>query len=127
MEHVASVALAEARAAGLEVRAEADRLVVRGPRSCAELALRLLEQKVEVLALVATEDAEVSRRVAAMRPQVPPRGPIPFLALRKATVAAGCCQSCGDPLVAGRTIRCATCAQAAWLVLNQIREGTGEE
>ena len=62
--------LAEARAAGLEVRADDGRLVVRGPRSRAELAERLLARTGEVLALLAAEDAAVAWRVAAMRPRV---------------------------------------------------------
>ena len=60
-------ALAEARAAGLEVRAEPGRLVVRGPRSRAALAHRLLARKDEVLALLAAEDAAVAWRAAVMR------------------------------------------------------------
>jgi hypothetical protein len=41
--------LHEARAAGLEVRADGDRLVVRGPRSAEAMALQLLAHKREVL------------------------------------------------------------------------------
>ena len=118
--------LAAARAAGLEVRAEPGRLVVRGPRSRAELAERLLERTGEVLALLAAEDAEVAWRVAAMRPQVPPRGPIPVLMAREVGAAPGCCPSCGDPLGQGRGLRCGPCARAAWLVLHEVREGVGE-
>ena len=44
--------LLEARVAGLKVRAEEDRLVVRGPRSAEKLAHRLLEHKAEVVAAV---------------------------------------------------------------------------
>lgn len=44
--------LVEARRAGLEVRAEGDRLVVRGPRRLEPLARRLLEHKAEVLAVL---------------------------------------------------------------------------
>ena len=50
-------ALAEVRAAGLEVRADGDRLVVRGPRSAEVLAKRLLGCKPEVLAVLEAEDA----------------------------------------------------------------------
>lgn len=117
--------LAKARAAGLEVRAEPGRLVVRGPRSRAELAQRLLDRKAEVLALLAAEDAEVAWRVVAMRPQVPRRGPIPVLSARKVTPEAGRCDSCGEPLGPGRSYRCGPCARAAWLVLHELREGVG--
>ena len=44
-----SMLLDNARAAGLEVRANGDRLIVRGPRSAEPLARELLGRKVEVL------------------------------------------------------------------------------
>jgi hypothetical protein len=121
----ALTALAEARAAGLEVRAEPGRLVVRGPRSGAELARCLLDRTAEVLTLLAAEDAEVAWRVVAMRPQVPSRGPIPVLVARDAPPVTGSCISCGDPLVASRATRCVPCARAVWLVLHDVREGVG--
>ena len=123
MVQVASAALAEARAAGLEVRVEADRLVVRGPRSREGLAQQLLERKGEVLALLAAEDAEVAWRVAALRPQVPKRGPIAVLTVRDVPPEWGRCVSCGGRLGDGRTARCEPCARAAWLDLHQAREG----
>ena len=117
--------LAEARAAGLAVRADDGRLVVRGPRRAEPIAQRLLARTGEVLALLAAEDAEVAWRVAAMRPQVPPRGPIPVLVARDVVPAPGCCPSCGDPRGEGRSLRCASCARAAWSVLHEVREGAG--
>ncbi len=52
--------LREARAAGLEVCAEGDRLVVRGPRAAASLAQALVGRKAEVLPLLASQaDATV--------------------------------------------------------------------
>jgi hypothetical protein len=122
VERVAAV-LTDARAAGLEVRAEADRLIVRGPRAQANLAQQLLEQKPVVLALLAAEEAELAWRIAAMRPPVPQSGPIPFLVAREAPLAAGQCLSCGEPLAAGRTYRCALCVRAAQVVLGWLREG----
>lgn len=44
--------LEEARAAGLKVRAEGDRLIVRGPKSAEPVAKALLAKKAEVLALL---------------------------------------------------------------------------
>ncbi len=73
-----------------------------------------------------TLDTEVAWRVAAMRSQIPPRGPIPFLvALPDADTLflPGHCGSCGDALEAGRRYRCAPCQEAAWRALNEIREG----
>ena len=49
--------LAEARGAGLEVRAESERLIVRGPSSAESLARRLLDSKPAVLAELETEQA----------------------------------------------------------------------
>ncbi len=123
MERVAAGALAEARAGGLEVRAEANRLVIRGPRSQQDLARRLLDRKGEVLALLAAEDAEVAWRAAAMRPQVPARGPIPVLVARDLRTGPDGCISCGNPLAGGPSVRCAPCARASWLVLHELREG----
>jgi hypothetical protein len=115
--------LAYARAVGLEVRAEADRLVVRGPRLHEEIARQLLDQKPIVLALLTEEEVELGWRVAAMRPQVPVRGPIPVLVAREIAVLPGHCLSCGEPLALGRTVRCALCVRAAQMVLGWIREG----
>ena len=122
MAGIAAV-LAEARAAGLEVRAEADALVVRGPRRHDVVARQLLAEKPAVMELLAEEDGEVAWRVAVMRPQVPTAGAIPFLIARAEEPDLGCCRSCGDALPRGGTIRCRSCAQAAWRVLHDVREG----
>lgn len=53
--------LAEARAAGLEVRAEGDRLIIRGPRRAEAVARRLLDAK-PVLMPVLTRSARRARR-----------------------------------------------------------------
>jgi hypothetical protein len=124
VERVAGV-LAEARAVGLEVRAETDRLIVRGPRLHEAMARQLLEQKPVVLALLAEEEAELGWRVAAMRPQVPQRGPIPVLVACEVSAIRGHCLSCGDPLATGRTVRCALCVRAAQVVSGRVREGVG--
>ena len=52
--------LAEANAAGLTVRADGDRLVVRGPRRCAALAQSLLARKPDVLAALEARPARRS-------------------------------------------------------------------
>ncbi len=44
--------LTRARAAGLSVTADGDRLVVRGPKDCAPIAEELLANKAEVMALL---------------------------------------------------------------------------
>jgi hypothetical protein len=118
----AVIVLAEARAVGLDVRAEPGRLVVRGPRSLEGVAQRLLERTAEVLVLLAAEETEVMRRVDAMRPQVPTRGAIPVLVARERPPKPGCCVSCGESLHGEMRYRCSLCARATWLVLHEIRE-----
>ena len=120
--------LAAAQAAGLSVRAAGDRLVVRGPRAAEHLARRLLAHKLQVLPLLHAEEeaqAEIGWRAAALRPQVPPSGPIPFLVARDGvyTDEEGRCLSCGDPLEDGAQYRCRWCVRAILLVLNEVREG----
>ena len=56
--------LAEARGQGLEVRAQGDRLIVRGPRSAEALARSLLDHKAEVLAELELEAATAARDAA---------------------------------------------------------------
>jgi len=57
--------LNEARAVGLVVLADGDRLVVRGPRSADAVARRLLEHKAEVMRALATPAAAEIPAVAA--------------------------------------------------------------
>jgi hypothetical protein len=121
MERVAA-ALAEARALGLEVRADSDRLVVRGPRLYEPVAQRLLADKRAVLRVLHAEEAEVAWRAAAMRPQCPRSGPIPLLRARPTAAVDGECVSCGIPIETASVPRCRFCAQAAQLVLLEIRE-----
>jgi hypothetical protein len=49
------ILLDEARAAGLEVTTDGDRLVVRGPKRCESLARQLLAHKAELLTLLRQE------------------------------------------------------------------------
>ncbi len=120
MERLTAV-LAEARAGGLEIQAEADGLVIRGPRTLDHLARQLLNQKPQVLALLEAEDAEVAWRIRAMRPQVRPRGPVPVLAARPVASFVGCCTSCGDPIAPPRRYRCEPCIRATWAVVREVR------
>jgi hypothetical protein len=71
-------------------------------------------------------DADIGWRVKVMRAQIPTSGPIPFLVAlpeEETLFLPGHCGSCGDPLAAGRRLRCAFCQEAAWLALNEVREG----
>jgi hypothetical protein len=116
--------LREARAAGLEIKVDGGRLVVRGPKSAAPLAERLLEMKPEIIPLLESEDNEVMWRVEAMRRQIRPGPIIPFLVARRDFLdTPGCCLSCGDPCGPGRRYRCGPCVRAAEIVVNEAWEG----
>lgn len=116
--------LREARAAGLEINVDGDRLVVRGPRSAAPLAERLLRMKQEVIALLESQGGEFTWRVEAMRRQIRPGAIIPFLVARRDFVdRPGGCLSCGDPVGPGRRYRCGPCVRAAEIVVNEAWEG----
>jgi len=114
--------LTEARDAGLDVRLDSGRLVIRGPQSQVKLAHQVLEQKGEIAALLTAEDEAVSWRAAAIRPQVPALGPVPFLVAREVMCVPGCCLSCGETLETSRSTRCPACSQAAWMVLRHSRD-----
>ena len=66
--------LAEANAAGLTVRADGDRLVIRGPRRCGALAQSLLDHKPDVMAALA-EWGDAAAAVAWFGSWVPPAEP----------------------------------------------------
>ena len=59
----------EARSAGLKLRAEGDRLVIRGPRSAEPLAQALLDRKAEILPFLQ------ERPAATIRPTPKPLPP----------------------------------------------------
>lgn len=67
--------LTEARAAGLAVRVDGDRLIVRGPRQAEALARRLIAHKAEILTALAetaspTGDCEPLRPLPANWPEL---------------------------------------------------------
>jgi hypothetical protein len=71
------------------------------------------------------EAGEITWRVAAMRPQVPPRGPIPFLIARsdaRRRDAPGHCPSCGESKEPDQRFVCRACQRAKWIVLHELRE-----
>jgi hypothetical protein len=127
--HVALHVIEDIRALGIELRADetGEKLLFR-PKSLMSLDLyrRLHEHKQEILAVLVPDDSEVAWRVVAMRPQVPVRGPIPFLVARSSRLAVdapGRCLSCGDALGEGQKMRCSPCVRAIQLVLDEVREG----
>lgn len=130
--------LADARAAGLTVVGEDERLIVRGPRAAEWLALALLARKKEILAAITGEDVSRSRvlafrravesdpdmvrRAEAMRSRHPQEPHVlPFLTVVDVARDAEGCRSCGEPMqpLADRlSVRCQACALAAQLIVN---------
>jgi hypothetical protein len=119
--------LADLRRRGLVLVPDGDTLRYR-PRNALtpELRAAVAAHKLELLALLADDEAEVLWRADAMRPQVPRIGPIPVLAARpEVSARPGACLSCGDPLPPGNRHRCRHCVRAAWRVLREVRLGPG--
>ncbi len=83
---VAVSLLQEAEAAGLAVRVDGDRLVVRGPKSAGAIAERLLDHKAEVLKVLSAKwDAEMLTLIRWFLGTHPPTEPFE---LSKAVVVA---------------------------------------
>ena len=112
--------LTVARSRGVVVGLGVDgKLSVRWPDEATAVDLRphLAAAKAEVVDLLRAQQGE---RVAFMRAQVPPGGPIPFLIARPRAELSGLpgrCASCDDRLADGaaRGGRCVPCAEAARL------------
>lgn len=116
MERIAGV-LREARAAGLLIQADGDRLLVRGPKRLQAMAQEVLRHKREILAFLAAERDEIAWRAATMRGQILPGKAIPFLVARACQAGPGKCLSCGEDLASGERVRCQWCVRAAQQVL----------
>ena len=67
--------------------------------------------------VVQSDDPELAWRARAMWSQIRPGFPIPFLVAREDPIRDGACLSCSLPLGDGERYRCATCLEAAVLVL----------
>ena len=64
--------LAQARAAGLSVAADGDRLIIKGPRRAGPIAHELMGHKAEVLALLEASPTKKTNAHAVFRGGVPP-------------------------------------------------------
>jgi len=121
--------ISEAHTLGIRLVVDQGRLFYRTREAVPlDFHRRLQVHKPEVVALLSETNHTVAWRVAAIRPQVPVRGPIPFLIARQASKSLGeppWCLSCGDALGEGRTVRCVPCVLAIEHVLNEAREGMG--
>ena len=71
----------------------------------------------------AAPEDEIAWRAEAMRPRVPPTGPIPPMYARclPSPVPDDRCLSCGEPITPGNKYHCEPCVRAAWLVLREVR------
>jgi len=67
--------------------------------------------------VIRSDDLEVAWRARAMWSQIRPGSAIPFLVARDDPFPTGGCFSCSLPLGDGERYRCATCLEAAILVL----------
>lgn len=84
-----------------------------------------LDKSPEDAALLEQQNPDVVWRMAALRSQVPPCGPIGRLHLRLTSptvTTAQFCRMCGDVLAENRRYRCVNCQHALWLVLSPERE-----
>ena len=90
--------LDEARAAGIDLRIDGERLVVRGPRSAEAMARRLLARKSEVMALMAHDDAPPGSAPVRYLPPAGCLGPTACARLGPcARHAAARCAVAGEP------------------------------
>jgi hypothetical protein len=113
-------------ARGVVLAADGERLRFRPQQLVTpDLRAALVEHKAELLRAIEDDEREVAWRIAAMRPQVPPTGPIPTALARPEARCAppGTCLHCGDPLRPDRWLACGWCVRAIETLLNEVREG----
>lgn len=118
--------LADARRAGLMLRADRDRLVIQGPRLAEPLVRALRVHKPALLALLCQEEPEVQWRLEVWRPYVIGHKPIWLPPVRPEALVGEMvdrCRSCGDPLPQGHRFHCLPCQHARWLVLLEEEAG----
>lgn len=137
--------IAQARAAGLDLTPNGERLRVCAPSQDVLDAWRetLREHKPAILAALADEAAtfadQVAWRVAALRPYVARLGPLD--PIRLPSVREGVpplceqdaltgdityhkhCASCGEPREVGQLYHCRACQRAHHIALLEVREG----
>ena len=94
------------------------------PRAALPLLEELRRRKWEVLEVLnrsgASVELEVAWRVAAMQQQVLSSSVVPSLLARPHALRPGYCFSCGEVRIARMDVRCAHCAQAAWIAVRGV-------
>jgi hypothetical protein len=117
--------LDEARAAGLDVVADGDELVVRGPRRLADLVRRVLASKVELLAelrqVPPVEGKAAPAELSINRSPLPAERPRRLIGNGFAPIPTAIPP---DSIVATPRVVCPYCDQGA--VLPELRELTGQ-
>ena len=107
--------LDELQARGVMLGVKDNRLVIDAPKGIVtpELLAQLSEDKAELLHLLTQDTSDIDWRVAAILPQIPDSGPIPFLVVRKSAVPGPRdCHSCGEPLSSNDGYVCGPCSRA---------------
>ncbi len=115
--------LADLRTRGVRLDVDGDQLRARfkGRTLDPDLAAVIKANKPALLAHLQEEAAAIAWRIEAMRPQIPERGPIPFLvAVSGIPPGPNICPSCGEAFTPiGYTPRCHRCTVAAQRALGQ--------
>ena len=121
-----STLLAQLRRHDAKLDVAGDRLRVVAPKHVLsdEVRRAIRERKYELLAIIESHDPEVAWRIDALRPLVPPRGPLlPPVIRRDRATAQRSCHCCGVPTSDPGRLRCIPCGRAIWFVINEVREG----
>jgi hypothetical protein len=116
------------RESGVTVTVEGGHLRVAPKAALTPTLRRAITSHAGLLAATLSPPADdnIAWRAAAMRAQLPLRGPLPFLVARADVLrqdAPGQCLSCGDALASGQRYRCVPCVRAVEQVLHERRDG----
>ncbi|MDP9471011.1 MAG: hypothetical protein M3Q71_10145 [Chloroflexota bacterium] len=119
----AASVLADLRARDVRLHVEGDQIRARfkGRTLDPDLAAVIKANKPALIAHLREEEAAVAWRIEAMRPQIPERGPVPFLvAVSGIPPSPDVCVSCGEVFTpTGSNPRCPRCTVAAQRALGQ--------
>jgi len=111
---------------GVRLEYEDGVLVVDAPEGIVDESMwqALAEQKPVIIPFLA-HGWEVGWRAAAMLPQIPETGPIPFLIARKLTKSdSESCHSCGEAIGTNEGYVCGNCNRAKHLALDLVMRFT---
>ncbi len=119
----AAAILADLRSRDVRLHVDGDQLRARfkGRTLDPDLAAVIKANKPALIAHLQEEETAISWRLQAMRPQIPERGPIPFLvATSGVPPSPSACPSCGEAFTpTGSSPRCRRCTVAVQRALGQ--------